>query len=66
MKIFTLVQEGKMGTVTRADIDKIFAALDERPAKKSTPRDARREIIRKTGAKDRRVLDRLRDHDKKP
>lgn len=34
--------------------------------KKTTPRVERREIIRKAGAKDRKVLDRLRDHDKKP
>jgi uncharacterized small protein (DUF1192 family) len=35
------------------------------PTKKTT-RGARREIIRKAGKKDRAVLDRLRDHDKKP
>jgi len=50
-----------VGLITRA-------AERRRAPKKATKttREDRRKIIREAGAKDRAVLDRLRDHDKKP
>lgn len=44
----------------------IVTQLPKKKAPKKTPREERSRMIREAGKKDRKVLDRLRDHDKKP